>query len=75
VISGEARKIFIGLLAACVYSWLVFGTTTDVALILNTRELAPADRQHAYPDRRLLRSRRRGARRGLLLFPLLPLPS
>ena len=35
-ISGEARKIFIGLLAACVYSWLVIGTTTDVALILNT---------------------------------------
>jgi hypothetical protein len=35
-ISGEARKIFIGLLAACVYSWLVIGTTTDLALILNT---------------------------------------
>jgi hypothetical protein len=35
-ISGEARKVFIGLLAACVYSWLVVGTTTDVALILNT---------------------------------------
>jgi hypothetical protein len=35
-ISSEARKIFIGLLAACVYSWLVVGTTTDVALILNT---------------------------------------
>jgi hypothetical protein len=35
-ISSEARKIFIGLLAACVYSWLVIGTTTDAALILNT---------------------------------------
>lgn len=35
-ISSEARKIFIGLIAACVYSWLVIGTTTDVALILNT---------------------------------------
>jgi uncharacterized protein YjbI with pentapeptide repeats len=35
-ISSEARKIFIGLLAACVYCWLVIGTTTDVALILNT---------------------------------------
>jgi hypothetical protein len=35
-ISSEARKIFIGLLAACVYSSLVIGTTTDVALILNT---------------------------------------
>ena len=35
-ISSEARKVFIGLLAACVYSWLVIGTTTDVALILNT---------------------------------------
>jgi uncharacterized protein YjbI with pentapeptide repeats len=35
-ISADARKIFIGLLAACVYSWLVIGTTTDVALILNT---------------------------------------
>jgi hypothetical protein len=35
-ISAEARKIFIGLLAACVYSWLVIGTTTDVGLILNT---------------------------------------
>ncbi len=35
-ISSETRKIFIGLLAACVYSWLVIGTTTDVALILNT---------------------------------------
>ncbi len=34
-ISSEARKIFIGLLAACVYSWLVIGTTTDLALILN----------------------------------------
>jgi uncharacterized protein YjbI with pentapeptide repeats len=31
-----ARKVFIGLLAACVYCWLVIGTTTDVALILNT---------------------------------------
>ncbi len=35
-ISAEARKIFIGLLAACVYSWLVIGTTHDGALILNT---------------------------------------
>jgi hypothetical protein len=35
-ISSEARKVFIGLLAACVYSWLVIGTTKDVALILNT---------------------------------------
>ena len=35
-ISSEARKIFIGLLAACVYSWLVIGTTQDVDLILNT---------------------------------------
>ena len=35
-ISSEARKIFIGLLAACVYSWLVIGTTTDAALIVNT---------------------------------------
>ena len=34
--SSEARKVFIGLLAACVYSWLVIGTTKDVALILNT---------------------------------------
>jgi hypothetical protein len=35
-ISGVARKVFIGLLAACVYCWLVIGTTTDLALILNT---------------------------------------
>jgi uncharacterized protein YjbI with pentapeptide repeats len=35
-ISSEARKIFIGLLAACVYSWLVIGTTKDVQLIVNT---------------------------------------
>ena len=35
-ISSEARKIFIGLLAACVYSWLVIGTTEDVQLIVNT---------------------------------------
>jgi uncharacterized protein YjbI with pentapeptide repeats len=35
-ISADARKVFIGLLAACVYSWLVIGTTTDLALILNT---------------------------------------
>jgi uncharacterized protein YjbI with pentapeptide repeats len=35
-ISGEARKVFIGLLAACVYSWLVIGTTKDVQLIVNT---------------------------------------
>jgi uncharacterized protein YjbI with pentapeptide repeats len=35
-ISSEARKIFIALLAACVYSWLVIGTTTDLALILNS---------------------------------------
>jgi uncharacterized protein YjbI with pentapeptide repeats len=35
-ISAEARKVFIGLLAACVYCWLVIGTTTDLALILNT---------------------------------------
>ena len=35
-ISGESRKIFIGLLAACVYSWLVIATTEDVQLIVNT---------------------------------------
>jgi uncharacterized protein YjbI with pentapeptide repeats len=35
-ISAEARKVFIGLLAACVYSWLVIGTTRDVQLLLNT---------------------------------------
>ena len=35
-ISSEARKIFIGMLAACVYSWLVIGTTKDVQLIVNT---------------------------------------
>jgi hypothetical protein len=35
-ISAEARKIFIGLLAACVYSWLVIGTTKDVQLIVNS---------------------------------------
>jgi hypothetical protein len=35
-ISAEARKIFIGLLAACVYSWLVIGKTHDIELILNT---------------------------------------
>jgi uncharacterized protein YjbI with pentapeptide repeats len=35
-ISSEARKIFIVLLAACVYSWIVIGTTEDVQLILNT---------------------------------------
>ena len=35
-ISAEARKLFIALLAACVYSWLVIGTTRDVQLILNT---------------------------------------
>jgi uncharacterized protein YjbI with pentapeptide repeats len=35
-ISAEARKVFIGLLAACVYSWLVSGKTHDVDLILNT---------------------------------------
>ena len=28
-ISGEARKVFVALLAACVYSWLVIGTTQD----------------------------------------------
>ncbi len=35
-ISAEARKVFLALLAACVYSWLVIGTTKDVALLLNT---------------------------------------
>jgi hypothetical protein len=35
-ISAETRKVFIALLAACVYSWLVIGTTRDVQLILNT---------------------------------------
>ena len=35
-ISSEARKVFLGLLVGCVYSWLVIGTTKDVALILNT---------------------------------------
>jgi uncharacterized protein YjbI with pentapeptide repeats len=35
-ISSDARKIFVGLLAACVYSWLVIGTTKDVQLIVNT---------------------------------------
>jgi uncharacterized protein YjbI with pentapeptide repeats len=35
-ISSEARKISIGLLAACFYSWLVIGTTKDVQLIVNT---------------------------------------
>jgi hypothetical protein len=35
-ISSEARNVFLGLLAGCVYSWLVIGTTKDMALILNT---------------------------------------
>jgi len=34
-ISDSARKLFITMLAACVYSWLTIATTTDVNLITN----------------------------------------
>ncbi len=53
-ISGEARKVFIALLAACVYSWLVIGTTKDVALILNTASSPLPIINTRDPDRRLL---------------------
>lgn len=34
-ISDSAKKLFLGLLTACVYSWLTIGTTKDVDLITN----------------------------------------
>jgi uncharacterized protein YjbI with pentapeptide repeats len=34
-LSESARKLFIAMLAACVYSWLTVATTTDVNLITN----------------------------------------
>jgi uncharacterized protein YjbI with pentapeptide repeats len=34
-ISESARKIFLAVLAACLYSWLTIATTTDVNLITN----------------------------------------
>jgi hypothetical protein len=34
--SQNARKIFFGLLLACVYSWLTIATTTDVGLLTNS---------------------------------------
>lgn len=35
-ISENARKIFLGLLLGCVYSWLTIATTTDVRLLTNS---------------------------------------
>lgn len=34
-ISESARKLFLGVLGACLYSWLTIATTTDVNLITN----------------------------------------
>ncbi len=34
-ISDSAQKLFVGMLGACLYSWLTIGTTTDVSLITN----------------------------------------
>src|SRR5579863_2324045 len=34
-ISESARKLFLAVLAACLYSWLTIATTTDVNLITN----------------------------------------
>ncbi len=34
-ISESARKLFVAMLAACLYSWLTIATTTDVNLITN----------------------------------------
>jgi uncharacterized protein YjbI with pentapeptide repeats len=34
-ISESARKLFLAVLAACLYSWLTIATTTDVGLITN----------------------------------------
>jgi uncharacterized protein YjbI with pentapeptide repeats len=34
--SKNAATIFFGLLGACLYSWLTIGTTTDLALIINS---------------------------------------
>jgi uncharacterized protein YjbI with pentapeptide repeats len=34
-ISESARKLFLAVLAACLYSWLTIATTTDVSLITN----------------------------------------
>ena len=38
-ISESARKLFIAMLAACLYSWLTIATTTDVNLITNRASL------------------------------------
>lgn len=35
-ISGNARKIFFGVIAACAYSWITVATTTDAQLIANS---------------------------------------
>ena len=71
-ISSEARKIFIGLLAACVYSWLVIGTTTDVALILNTASSPLPIINTPIPIAGFYVVGAHAPRRGLLLPPLLP---
>src|SRR5262249_13207835 len=34
-ISGNAQKLFVGVLAACLYSWLTIATTTDLNLVTN----------------------------------------
>jgi uncharacterized protein YjbI with pentapeptide repeats len=34
-ISDNAQKLFVAMLAACLYSWLTIATTTDLALITN----------------------------------------
>ena len=35
-ISARTRNVFVGIVVACVYSWLTIATTTDVALMTNT---------------------------------------
>ena len=73
-ISSAARKIFVGLVAACVYSWLVIGTTRDVQLIVNTATSPLPIINTPDSDLRLLYSRCSSPLCGLLPSPLLPLP-
>ena len=70
-ISESARKIFLAVLAGCLYCWLTIATTTDVNLITNRNSSPLPIIQTADSDRRLLRGRAAAGALRLFLFPFL----
>jgi len=70
-ISESARKLFLAVLAACLYSWLTIATTTDVNLITNRASSPLPNHPNQYSHCWVLLGRAAVVALCLLLLPLL----